>query len=83
MELYGVRWEIETFRKRIKQLLGLSDNQCVSSLSVKRMWTLVLITYSYLVIERVEHSAEYGCGRNRLATVGEVVREHQKQGHQT
>lgn len=81
MELYAVRWEIETFHKQVKQLLGLSDNQCVSERSVRRMWTLVLIAYSYLVIDRVEYSEEYKGGRGRMPTLGEVVRSHQKEGH--
>ena len=82
MEWYGVRWEIETFHKQAKQLLGLNDNQCQRERSILRLWTLLLIAYSYLVIERVEYADEYKSGRERLPTLGEVKPEHQRLGHQ-
>ena len=83
MELYSVRWEIETFHKQAKQLLGLKDNQCQSERSVRRLWTLLLIAYSYLVMERVDHAADYVHSAVKVRpTLGEVVREHQLQAHQ-
>lgn len=83
MELYSVRWEIETFHKQAKQLLGLNHNQCQRERSVRRWWTLLLIAYSYLVMERVDHGSDYLHSVDKARpTLGEVVRSHQWQAHQ-
>jgi SRSO17 transposase len=82
MELYSVRWEIETFHKQAKQLLGLNDTQCHNERHVRRLWTLLLIAYSFLVIERATYAEEYphSVGKE-LPTLGQVQRELQLQGH--
>jgi SRSO17 transposase len=83
MEYYAVRWEIETFHKQAKQLLGWCDNQCHLPRTVRRLWTLLLIAYSYLTIERVEHSEEYprwkGCS---YATLWQIQQSHKLEAHQ-
>jgi hypothetical protein len=83
MELYSVRWEIETFHKQAKQLLGLNHNQCRCERSITRLWTLLLLAHSYLMLERVEHSSDYqhSIGKE-LPSLGQVQREHQRLGHQ-
>lgn len=83
MEYYAVRWEIETFHKQAKQLLGWCDNQCHLEKSVRRLWLLLLLAYSYLTIERVEHSEEYqrwsGCS---FATLWQIQQSHKLTAHQ-
>jgi SRSO17 transposase len=83
MEYYSVRWEIETFHKQAKQLLGLCDNQCLLERNVRRLWTLLLIAYSYLMIERVEHADDYPHYKEKgLPSLGQVQRQHQLWSHQ-
>jgi SRSO17 transposase len=83
MEYYSVRWEIETFHKQAKQLLGLCDNQCLLERNVRRLWTLLLIAYSYLMIERVEHADDYPHYKEKgLPSLGQVQRQHQLWAHQ-
>lgn len=90
-EFYSVRWEIETFHAQAKQLLGLDHNQCWREANVRRMWTLLLMAFSYLMLEAVEHPQRYtqpdpsnedeveqGCGRIGLA---KVVAHHKREAH--
>jgi len=87
-ELYSVRWEIETFHAQAKQLLGLDHNQCWRENSVRRMWVLLLMAYTYLMLEAVEHPQHYSDdpaqgdelepGRIGLAR---VVAQHKKEAH--
>lgn len=83
LEWYRVRWEIETFHRQAKQLLGWTDNQCHLERSVRRLWTLLMLAYSYLTIERVEHSEEYprwqGCS---WATLWQIQQQHKRDAHQ-
>jgi SRSO17 transposase len=82
MELYSVRWEIETFHKQAKQLLGLTDNQCHTERTVRRLWTLLLIAYSFLVIEQVDHPDDYSHSVGKvLPSLGQVQRHLQCQAH--
>lgn len=81
-EFYSIRWEIETFHRLIKELLGLDHNQCWRERNVQRLWTVVLIAYSYLLIEQVEHYADYI--ENEQATgcrLGQVVSWHKREAH--
>jgi hypothetical protein len=85
-ELYAVRWEIETFHAHLKELLGFDHNQCRIERNVERLWTLVLIAYSYLMLEAVEAEAVYWLAKPKrqqlLVSLGEVVAEHKRQVHQ-
>ncbi len=58
-EFYSVRWEIETFHTTAKELFGLDHIQCWRERNVWRMWTLLLIAYSYILLEAVEDTSEY------------------------
>ena len=83
MEYYTVRWEIETFHKQAKQLLGWCDNQCHLPKSVRRLWLLLLLAYSYLTIERVEHSEAYARWRGcSFATLWQIQQAHKLAAHQ-
>jgi SRSO17 transposase len=81
-EFYSVRWEIETFHACAKELLGLDHNQCWRERNVSRMWTLLLIAYSYLMLEQVEHPEDYV--KNQAAvrvSLGQVVAWHKREAH--
>jgi SRSO17 transposase len=81
IELYQVRWEIETFHAHLKQLLGLDHNQCWLPRSIERMWALLLMAYSYLMLEAVEHSADYLRPGQVRVGLGQVVAHHKHQAH--
>lgn len=80
-QFYAVRWEIETFHAQAKELLGLDHNQCWRERNVQRLWTLLLIAYSYLVCEQVEQAELYNAGKAELATLGQVVSWHKREAH--
>jgi SRSO17 transposase len=82
VELYAVRWEIEVFHAHLKQLLGLDHNQCWRPTSIERMWSLLLIAYSYLMVEAVEHSSDYARPGQLRVGLGQVVAAHKHQAHQ-
>lgn len=81
-ELYAMRWEIETFHAHLKELLGFDHNQCRLERNVERLWTLVLIAYSYLMLEAAEAEAEYRRPREAKVTLGQVVADHKRLAHQ-
>jgi DDE superfamily endonuclease len=80
-EFYSVRWEIETFHANIKELFGLDHNQCWREQNVWRMWTLVLIAYSYILLEAVEHGSDYARAGQKRVSLGQVVAWHKRQAH--
>jgi SRSO17 transposase len=80
-EFYAVRWEIETFHALAKELLGLDHNQCWREGNVVRLWRLVLIAYTYLVLEAVEQSAEYAKVGEQRVSLGQVVAQHKREAH--
>ena len=83
LSAYATRWGIECFHKAIKQLLGLSDNQCMSTKSIRRLMVLAMIAYSYLLIEQVENKDAYYIRKGEtLPTMAQVQREHKLQFHQ-
>lgn len=80
-EFYAVRWEIETFHAQLKELLGLDHNQCWRERNVQRVWVLVLVAYSYLMLEAVEHASIYA-GRGQLkVSLAQVVAQHKLEAH--
>jgi SRSO17 transposase len=80
-EFYSVRWEIETFHASAKELFGLDHNQCWRERNVWRMWTLLLIAYSYILLEAVEHSSDYAKTEQPRVSLGQVVAWHKLQAH--
>ncbi len=78
-EFYSVRWEIETFHAQAKELLGLDHNQCWRERNVWRMWTLLLITYSYLLLEAVEHWEDYAQKGQTSVNIAQVVAHHKRE----
>jgi hypothetical protein len=80
-EFYSVRWEIETFHAVAKELLGLDHNQCWRERSVQRLWTLLLIAYSYLVVEQVEHCVDYAVADQTRVSLGQVAAQHKREAH--
>jgi hypothetical protein len=80
-EFYSVRWEIETFHARAKELFGLDHNQCWRERNVWRMWTLLLIAYSYILLEAVEHPSHYAKGDQKRVSLGQVVAHHKLEAH--
>lgn len=80
-ELYSVRWEIETFHAMAKQLFGLDHNQCWRERNVWRMWTLLLIAYSYILLEAVEHCSDYAASEQNRVSLGQVVAKHKLEAH--
>ena len=80
-EFYAVRWEIETFHASAKELFGLDHNQCWRERNIWRMWTLLLIAYSYILLEAVEHCADYAKAALHQVSLGQVVAWHKLQTH--
>jgi SRSO17 transposase len=80
-EFYAVRWEIETFHANAKELLGLDHNQCWRQRNVRRLWTVLLIAYSYLMLEQVEHYAQYTEKGEGWVSLGQVVAWHKREAH--
>jgi hypothetical protein len=81
-EFYSIRWETLAFHRLIKELLGLDHNQCWRERNVRRMWTLVLIAYSYLLLEQIEHYSEYvKAERTMRCSLGQVVSWHKREAH--
>lgn len=80
-ELYSVRWEIETFHAHLKQLLGLDHSQCWSLRSLERLWSLILIAYTYLMLEAVENGQLYGLEQSSQLSLGQVVAYHKREAH--
>ncbi len=80
-ELYSMRWEIETFHAMAKQLFGLNHNQCWRERNVWRMWTLLLIAYSYILLEAVEHTKDYAASDQTRVSLGQVVAKHKLEAH--
>lgn len=80
-EFYSVRWEIETFHAAVKELFGLDHNQCWRERNVWRMWTLVLIAYSYILLEAVEHPSDYARANQKRVSLGQVVAWHKLEAH--
>ncbi len=80
-EFYSVRWEIETFHALAKELLGLDHLQCWRERNVKRWWRLVLIAYTYLVLEAVEQNSEYAKAGESRVSLGQVVAQHRREAH--
>jgi len=81
-EFYSIRWEIETFHANLKELLGLDHNQGWRERNVRRMWTLVLVAYSYLMLEQVEHYATYATSPRAVrVSLGQVVSYHKREAH--
>lgn len=80
-EFYSVRWEIEIFHAQLKELLGFDHNQCWHQGNVRRLWRLVLMAYSYLVLEQVEQNELYTGGQAVQASLGQVVSWHRREAH--
>ena len=80
-EFYSVRWEIETFHASAKELFGLDHNQCWRERNVWRLWTLLLIAYSYILLEAVEHCADYAKAEPQRVSLRQVVAWHKLEAH--
>lgn len=85
MEGYSKRWAVEVFHHKIKQMLGLSDGQCLSKQSIRRMLVMLMVAYSYLLTEQMEHSRDYTASKTKgkgVPTLEEVQRRHKQHYHQ-
>jgi hypothetical protein len=51
--------------------------------NVWRMWTLLLIAYSYLLLEAVEHWAEYAAPNQHRVSLGQAVAYHKREAIST
>ena len=62
-------------------MIGLDHTQCWKEKSVKRLWILQLITYSYLHLEQVEHWQDYegSEGTKKWLSLGQVVQWHKRE----
>lgn len=66
-ELYGCRWEIETFFKQIKQTLQLSDFLGTSANAVRwQVWTALLV---YLLLRYLAFLSEWAHSFSRLFAI--------------
>jgi len=80
VKTYRSRWEIETFYRNAKQLLGLSDYQLLHEEAILRHWLFVFIAYSFLEVQRFNRYQEL-LAVDPMAvkpTLGEVKREYGK-----
>jgi SRSO17 transposase len=80
-EWYSVRWEIETFHAHLKQLLGLDHIQCWREANLRRMWSLLLMVYSYLMLEAVEQPERYTEPTQLRVGLAQVMAHHKRQAH--
>jgi hypothetical protein len=80
VETYRTRWEIETFYRNAKQLLGLSDYQLLHEEAILRHWLFVFIAYSFLEVQRFDRYQELLAVDPMAAkpTLGEMKHEYSK-----
>ncbi len=45
------------------------------------MWTFLLIAYSYILLEAVEHCADYAKAEQNRVSLGQVVAWHKLEAH--
>jgi len=80
VETYRRRWEIETFYRNAKQLLGLSDYQLRHEEAILRHYLFVFMIYSFLEVQRFNRYQEW-LALDPLAekpTLGEIKHEYGK-----
>ena len=68
LDLYSVRWHIETVYRYFKDLLGFDEYQMWSYKAVGRYWCIQHLTYAYLEFQRQEW------GQSQEMTLGDTVR---------
>lgn len=68
LDLYSVRWHIETGYRYFKDLLGFDEYQMWSYKSIERYWCIQYLTYAYLEFQRQEW------GQSQEMTLGDTVR---------
>lgn len=68
LEYYQNRWDIEVSYRYHKNSLGFDEYQVESLTSIKRFWSMVFMTYTFLELFRVSK------GKNlKLKTIGDTV----------
>lgn len=70
----AARWDIEVLFADTKELLGLDQYQLMSANAIRRFWTLVMLAYCFLDMERVRLQDE----QHRHITIGDAWRHTQK-----
>jgi hypothetical protein len=59
----------------------MGNGQWATNRNVWRMWTLLLIAYSYILLEAVEHCTDYAKAELHRVSLGQVVAWHKLQAH--
>ena len=70
---YKNRWPIETFFRETKKHLGLNDYQVRSSLSIRRYFILLMLTYTYCGMIVRNDRLSFGTGIKKVRN--QVIRE--------
>lgn len=65
---YQKRWDIEVSYRYQKNSLGFDQFQVESLESIKRFWSMVYMTYTFLELYRVEYSKKL-----KISTLGDVI----------
>lgn len=74
LEYYSKRWDIEVSYRYHKDSLGFDEYQVESLTSIKRFWSMVFMSYTFLELFRVSHGKSL-----RLGNLGDTVRYFRKQ----
>lgn len=68
LEYYQNRWDIEVSYRYHKNSLGFDEYQVESSTSIKRFWSMVFMTYTFLKLFRLSKGKLL-----KLKTIGDTV----------
>lgn len=74
IEYYLKRWDIEVSYRYHKTGLGFDEYQVESLTSIKRFWSMVFMTYSFLELFRVSNKKTV-----KLETIGDTIGYFRKQ----
>lgn len=74
LEYYQNRWDIEVSYRYHKNSLGFDEYQVESLTSIKRFWSMVFMTYTFLELFRVSNKKSL-----KLDTIGDTVGYFRKQ----
>jgi hypothetical protein len=74
IEYYLKRWDIEVSYRYHKTGLGFDEYQVESLTSIKRFWSMIFMTYTFLELFRVSNKKS-----RRLETIGDTIGYFRKQ----
>jgi len=74
LEYYQNRWDIEVSYRYHKNSLGFDEYQVESLTSIKRFWSMVFMTYTFLELFRVSNKKTL-----KLGTIGDTIGYFRKQ----